>query len=136
LWRATAALAAVALAVLVFFAAPGSVTLMRYSPLRITETTSGWKTWAGPCLRRVDPMFRRGQLAFCARVDGRVIGSHTSGTTGETHLLVLGAFHATLVELQRGTAVPSWGSRIIAVGPLSQGDGGLRELQAVWLHVG
>jgi hypothetical protein len=60
-----------------------------------------------------------------------VIGSVTKDD-GETHLLVAGGFHLTLVELQRGTRTPSWGSAIVAIGPLTTTDG-LRELHALRL---
>lgn len=133
-WRAAAVLAAVALAALILAAAPGSITLLRYPPGYTSSSTPGWQTWAGPCLRQVPRVLNRGQLAFCARLDGRVVGTHTDGSRKETHLLVLGGFHMTLLELPRGTThAPPWGSRVLAVGPLSRDIAGLREMQAVWV---
>jgi hypothetical protein len=63
-------------------------------------------------------------------VDGRVIGV-VRKSSGETHLLVTGGLHFSLVELKPGMPVPGWGSRIIAVGPMGSGEGGFRELKAL-----
>jgi hypothetical protein len=76
-------------------------------------------------------MLAKSRLAFCARADGRVIASFAADG-GETHLLVAGGLHLTLVELRPGMHAPRWGSRIVAVGPLGSSDG-LRELRAVSL---
>jgi len=51
---------------------------------------------------------------------------------GETHVLVAGGLHLTLVELRRGMRTPFWGSRIVAVGPVGRSNG-LRELHALTL---
>lgn len=139
-WWIAAALAATALGALMFVSAPGSIKIVaavpadaRFSSLHSSSAVpAGLPGWARPCLGQV-PDVRQPPTAFCARVDGRVIGSFTkSEPVGpETHLLVTGGFHVTLVELRPGTPVPSWGSHIVAVGPLAAEELGLRELKAV-----
>jgi hypothetical protein len=113
---------------MLLFAAPGSVRLIKYSPDASNLAGSTLPAWARPCLadEYSSPPPR---IGFCARADGRVVGFITKDG-GETHLLVTGGFHFTLVELKRGTHRPSWGSRIIAVGPMTTSDG-LRELKAI-----
>jgi hypothetical protein len=129
-WRVSAAICAAALAAILFFAAPGSVSLVRYGPEAGGPPASNLPAWSRACVvANRYPSMSETQLAFCARADGRVIG-FVNGDEGETHLLVTGAFHITLVELKLGTPKPSWGSRIVAVGPLTTSDG-LRELKAI-----
>ena len=48
------------------------------------------------------PSLSEPQIGFCARTEGRVVGFLTKDN-GETHLLVTGGFHLTLVELKPGT---------------------------------
>lgn len=131
LWRAAAALAGAALAATLFFEAPGSVKLVRYGPGSGGSPASALPGWTRPCLNDPSVDVEGPRLAFCARADGRVVGSITNAN-GETHLLLTGGFHLTLVQLRRGAHTPSWGSRIIAIGPLGRADG-LRELQAISL---
>lgn len=128
LWRVTAAISAAIFAVVLFFAAPGSVSVIKYAPNAGGAPASALPAWARPCLVNRYPSLSEPQLAFCARADGRVVG-FVSKDDGEAHLLVAGGFHLTLVELKPHTPRPSWGSRIVAVGPLSSTDG-LRELEA------
>ncbi len=130
-------MAATALGALLFVSAPGSMRIVRAVPTDVrfssaSAVPAGLPSWARPCVGQV-PDVRQPTIAFCARVDGRVIGSFTKSEPigPETHLLVTGGFHMTLVELRPGTPVPSWGSRIVAVGPLAAEELGLRELKAV-----
>jgi hypothetical protein len=130
LWRISVAMCAAALATILFFTAPGSVSLVKYGPEAGGPSASTLPAWSRPCVvANRYPSMSQPQLAFCARADGRVIG-FVGGDEGETHLLVTGGFHITLVELKLGTRKPPWGSRIVAVGPLTRSDG-LRELKAV-----
>lgn len=131
LWRVTAALAATALAAIFFFVAPGSVELVKYSPLAGGPAGFALPAWARPCLRNRYPSLALPQLAFCARADGRVVG-YVTKDDGETHLLVTGGLHVTLVEIPPGSHKPAWGSRVTAVGPLTSTDG-LREVQTIQL---
>jgi hypothetical protein len=81
-----------------------------------------------PCFG-FSPKLDHAELAFCARVDGRVVYSQLE--SGETHVLVIGDFHIVLVELPAGIRRPGWGLRIAAVGPLLRARNGQRELQAI-----
>jgi hypothetical protein len=121
----------VALLGLVVTAAPGSVRVLRQAPAS-SSAAARVPPWARPC---VDAPIVSLRQAFCARVDGRVVASHTK-SDGETHLLVIGGFHATLVEVERGTRLPSWGARIVAVGPMIGEGYGLREIRAISLAGG
>jgi hypothetical protein len=112
-------------------AAPWAVSVIKYAPTTGGPAASSLPSWAQPCLANRYPALTEPQIGFCARADGRVIGFVTKDS-GETHLLVTGGFHVTLVELKPGTHRPSWGSRIVAVGPLTTTDG-LREIQAIRL---
>lgn len=113
---------------LLFMAAPGSIQILGRAPAAHSPA------WAQPCLAQ-GPQFDAQQLAFCARVDGRVIATQ-SKRDGETHLLVLGGFHVTLVELPDRAHMPSWGSRVVAVGPMQAASHGLREVKAITLWGG
>lgn len=129
LWRITSGVAGAALAAIMFFAAPGSIELVRHAPGG--AGSSALPMWARPCLDDPYVSVEGPLLAFCARADGRVVGSVTK-SDGETHLVLTGGFHLTLVQLPPGIQRPSWGSRVVAVGPLGSTDG-LRELQAIRL---
>jgi hypothetical protein len=130
LWRTTAALAAVALCSLLFLAGPGSIQVIRPMP---SVAPARLPAWARPCVIDTGSLQGAVQLAYCARVQGRVIADMGRGGDGERHVLVTGAFHVTLVELHRGMRVPAWGSRITAVGPLQRASYGVRELIALAL---
>jgi hypothetical protein len=129
-WRVAAAIAAAVLAASLFATMPGSVTIVKYAPGQGGPAATHLPTWARLCLQVRYPSLEEHQLAFCARVDGRVIGSVTK-SSGETHLLVTGGLHFSLVELKPGMRAPGWGSRITAVGPMGSGEGGFRELKAL-----
>jgi hypothetical protein len=128
-WRVAAALVATALCAFLFVVGPGSVELVARASLSGVHGGQPAPRWTRPCFRQ-RPALRYPELAFCARVSGRILGSRT--LSGETHLFVSGGFHFTLVELPSGSRVPLWGSRITAVGPLVRGEWGLRELKAQW----
>jgi hypothetical protein len=126
-WRLSCAFAIVVLCGLLFLVGPGSIEIVARHPgsgARLGETAP---SWTRPCFRE-QPASHLPELAFCARVVGRVLDSQTMG--GEPHVLVSGAFHFTLVELRSGAPVPALGSRITAIGPLFRGEYGLRELKA------
>jgi hypothetical protein len=128
--RAAAVISVAALCGIVFMAGPGSVRLLVYPPgIRGTTVIPAW---ARPCGHEPTSP-RHGQIAFCARVDGRVIESAASSRTEETHLLVVGGFRVTLVQLPRGARPPGWGSRITAVGAMFTNGSGVREVQAAWV---
>jgi hypothetical protein len=116
-------------AAVIFFAAPGSVDLARYAGAAGAQGDSPLPGWARPCLDAPYVSVEGAELAVCARVDGRVTASIVKDD-GDTHVLVAGGFHLTLVQLPHGAHAPSWGSRIVAVGPLGSTDG-VRELQAI-----
>jgi hypothetical protein len=126
MWRLAAALTATALCGFLFLVVPGSVEVVARAPLAPVHAGQTTSSWTRPCYRK--QIFRYPEVAFCARVTGRVVGSRT--LSGETHVFVSGGFHLTLVELPSGSRVPPWGSRITAVGPLLRGEYGLRELKA------
>jgi hypothetical protein len=129
LWRVAAELAALVLAASIFAAAPGSVMVVQYAPVPGSPAAAAMPSWARPCLRSYPTRGER-ELGFCARVDGRVIAWATK-SDGETHLLVAGGLHLTLVELKPGMRKPAWGSRISAVGPLLPPTAGMREIRAL-----
>jgi hypothetical protein len=112
-------LAALVLCGLLLAAAQGSFTVAR----------SAGAAWTGPCIGRDGRQDRR-QLAFCARVEGRVVADSHGPSAGEVHVAVLGDFHLVLVKLPAGRRTPSWGSDIVAVGPLVRGRDGLLEVGA------
>src|SRR5947209_2939895 len=116
-WRVTAALAAVILCALIAVAGPGSIEILGSGHAGAVPAAEAGAPWARRCLGR-SPEPEHSQLAFCARVRGRVIYSDVASGSGETHLLVLGSFHLILVELPLGAHAPGLGSRITAVGPL------------------
>jgi hypothetical protein len=74
-----------------------------------------------------------GQLAFCARIAGRVLARFREVEAGArvVHLLVAGAFHLIVVELPKGASGPGLGSWITAVGPLVSARAALREIKAL-----
>jgi hypothetical protein len=125
LWRATAVLAALLLCTLVAVAAQGSITVLSARPV----SASPGPTWAGHCTGGEVRTNRR-RLAYCARVDGRVLASTHGPSAGEAHVAVISDFHLVQVLLPVGARTPSWGSEIVAVGPLLRARNGQREIQA------
>jgi hypothetical protein len=76
------------------------------------------------------PREDRVRLAFCARAEGRVIGSNHGPAAGEAHVAVLGGFHLVIVLLPEWARTPPLGSKVVAVGPLFRARDGQREIQA------
>src|SRR5437764_14897672 len=105
MWRLAAALTAAALCTFLFVVGPGSVELVTRAPASGFNDGQTAPNWSRPCFRE-KLAFRYAEVAFCARVSGRVLGSRT--VSGETHLFVSGGFHFTLVELPSGLRVPPW----------------------------
>ena len=89
--------------------------------------------WAGWCTKG-RPREDRKRLAYCARIEGRVIDSTHGPGPRETHVAVVGDFHIVLVRLPEGAPTPSWGAHIVAIGPLFRARDGQREVQAFWLE--
>ena len=121
------------LCALVALAGPGSIeTLQRASPDAASPSNPS-RHWAKPCFRNSLPT-EHPQLAFCARVSGRVVYSHVNSGSGEVHLLVLANFHMIIVELPAPARTPGWGAHITAVGPLLRARNGQREVKALWVR--
>lgn len=79
------------------------------------------------------PRQDRRRLAFCARVDGRVLAwTHGPGPE-ESHIAVLSDFHIVIVRMPDGAARPARGAHVVAIGPLFRARDGQREVQAFWL---
>jgi hypothetical protein len=138
LWRATAALSAVLLGALLLACAQGSLTVisrrpaLRDAPTRGAAAQQGaaaqpsWVSWCTSGEARED----RRRLAFCARVEGRVLAATHGPAPQEAHLAVLSDFHIVIVRLPEGVATPARGTRIVAIGPLFRARDGQREVQA------
>ncbi|MFL5862986.1 MAG: hypothetical protein ACJ780_19795 [Solirubrobacteraceae bacterium] len=126
LWQLTAALATLLLCGLLVGAAQGSIQVIAHRP---HVTSGGRDSWARWCLAR-HARADRTRLAFCARVNGRVVYSIRGPNPGEAHVAVVGGFHLTVVKLPRYAEVPSIGSRLVAIGPLLRARNGQREVQA------
>lgn len=131
LWRVTAALAALLLCGLVLASAQGSLTVLTQRPA--AGQPAALPAWAGWCTKGI-PREDRKRLAYCARIDGHVIDSTHGPGPRETHVAVVGGFHVVLVRLPEGAPTPSWGTHIVAIGPLFRARDGQREVQAFWLQ--
>jgi hypothetical protein len=133
LWRATAALAAVLLCGLLLASAQGSLTVLTHRPAAVGRGAAALPAWAGWCTTG-RPREDRKRLAYCARIEGRVIDSTHGPGPRETHVAVVGGFHIVLVRLPDGAPTPSWGTHMVAIGPLFRARDGQREVQAFWLE--
>ncbi len=133
-WRATAALAAMLLCGLLLASAQGSLTILTHRPPAarrgIAAAPPAWTHWCATGEARRD----RKRLAYCARIEGRVIDSTHGPGPHEVHVAVLGDFHIVLVRLPEGAPTPSWGAHVVAIGPLFRARDGQREVQAFWLE--
>jgi hypothetical protein len=89
-----------------------------------------WVYWCTKGRARHD----RQRLAFCARVEGRVIASTHGPGPKEAHLAVLSDFHLVIVRLPEGAPRPAFGAHLIAIGPLFRARDGQREIQAFWIN--
>jgi hypothetical protein len=130
LWRVTAALSALLLGGLVLVCAQGSLTIIADRPAagRQHAALPSWGRW---CTRGT-PRKERQRLAFCARVQGRVIASTHGPKPDEAHIAVISDFHIVLVRLPNWEATPERGADIVAIGPLFRARDGQREVQAFW----
>jgi hypothetical protein len=137
LWRASAALAALLLGALLLACAQGSLTIIARRPTTPGATAHGapvqqsWVRWCTSGEARED----RKRLAFCARIEGRVLSATHGPAPGEAHLAVLGDFHIVIVRLPEGVPTPARGTRILAIGPLLRARDGQREVQAFHFRV-
>jgi hypothetical protein len=128
LWRATAALSALLLSGLLLAASQGSIDVITKRSLRPGSSTSARPSWLRWCSDGVVRHDRR-RLAFCARVEGRVLASTHGPGVGEVHVAVLSDFHLFIFRLPDGSATPPIGARIVGVGPLVRARNGQREVQ-------
>jgi hypothetical protein len=129
LWRLTAVLAALLLGIVVLACAAGSLTVLARRPATDGRGAAAGPSWVRWCTQGM-PREDRVRLAFCARVEGRVIGSTHGPAAGEAHLAVLADFHLVIVRLPDWTGTPPWGSQVVAIGPLFRARDGQREIQA------
>lgn len=114
-------------------AAQGSVTVIKTAPSASRASAEpGWEHWCSTGHARTD----RQRLAWCARVQGRVVWTTRGPSPGELHLAVIGGFHLTIVRMPYRTHHPSVGSALTAVGPLVRARDGQREVQAFMVRAG
>ena len=128
LWRVTAALAAVLLAAIVFVCAQGSLAIIAVRPAASAQA-AGLPSWEPWCTRGI-PRKERVRLAFCARVEGRVLTSTHGPEADEAHVAVISDFHVVVIRLPAWEARPARGTNIVAIGPLFRARDGQREVQA------
>jgi hypothetical protein len=133
LWRVTAAAAALLLCGLLLASAQGSLTILTHRPPAVRRDAAALPAWVAWCTKG-DPREDRKRLAYCARIEGRVIDSTHGPGPLETHVAVVGDFHIVLVRLPEGAPTPSWGTHIVAIGPLFRARDGQREVQAFWME--
>jgi hypothetical protein len=129
LWRVTAALSALLLGALLLACAQGSLTIIARPPAANgtgAAAVPSWERWCTSGIPRED----RRRLAFCARVEGRVLAATHGPGPLEAHVAVLGDFHLVIVRLPDGAATPARGTRVVAIGPLFRARDGQREVQA------
>jgi len=129
LWRVTTVLAALLLGGLVFVCAQGSLTIIAHRPPTGGRDDAGLPSWEPWCTRGT-PRRERIRLAFCARVQGRVIDSTHGPNPDEAHIAVISDFQLVVVRLPNWEAVPARGTDIVAIGPLFRARDGQREVQA------
>jgi len=129
LWRVTAALAALLLCALVLVCAQGSLTIIAHRPATAKQGTTALPPWEPWCTRGI-PRKERKRLAFCARVEGRVLASTHGPQPDEAHVAVISNFQIVIVRLPNWEATPSRGAKIVAIGPLFRARDGQREVQA------
>lgn len=132
LWRVTAALAALLLCGLLLASGQGSLAILPHRPSAAAGRDAALPAWEDWCTKG-EPREDRKRLAYCARIEGRVIDSTHGPGPRETHVAVVGGFHVVLVRLPEGAPTPSWGTHIVAIGPLFRARDGQREVQAFWL---
>jgi hypothetical protein len=128
LWRVTALLAALLLGVLGFVCARGSLAVIATRPATPAQAAA-LPSWAPWCTRGV-PRKERLRLAFCARVEGRVLDSTHGPGPEEAHVAVISDFHIVVIRLPDWEATPSRGTNVVAIGPLFRARDGQQEVQA------
>jgi hypothetical protein len=133
LWRATAAVSGLLFVVVLVAVARGSVTVVSRAPAG--GQLRGLPAWENWCTRG-HPRTDRQRLAWCARVEGRVVWTTRGPSPGELHLAVIGGFHLTIVRMQYNVDHPGIGSSLTAVGPLVRARNGQREVQAFMVRPG
>jgi hypothetical protein len=128
LWRVTAVLSALLLGALVFICSRGSLAVIAVRPATTAQAAAlpAWEPW---CTRGV-PRKERLRLAFCARVEGRVLTSTHGPNPGEAHVAVISDFHVVVIRLHNWETTPKRGTNVIAIGPLFRARDGQREVQA------
>lgn len=131
LWRVTAALSALLLCGLVFVCAQGSLTIITRRPAAHGQGAAALPSWERWCTSGI-PRRERKRLAFCARVEGRVIASTHGPAPEEAHIALISDFHIVLVRLPNWETTPARGADIVAIGPLFRARDGQREVQAFW----
>ncbi len=104
LWRATAVLAALLLGGLLFVCAQGSLAVIAARPATPVQAAA-LPSWAPWCTRGV-PRKERLRLAFCARVEGRVLDATHGPNPDEAHVAVISDFHLILIRLPNWEATP------------------------------
>jgi hypothetical protein len=128
LWRVTAVLAALLLGGLLFVCAQGSLAVIAARPATTAQAAAlpSWEPW---CTRGV-PRKERLRLAFCGRVEGRVLSSTHGPQADEAHVAVISDFHIVVIRLPDWEATPKRGTNVVAIGPLFRARDGQREVQA------
>jgi hypothetical protein len=128
LWQTTAVLAALLLAALLFVCARGSLAVIAARPATPAQAAAlpSWEPW---CTRGV-PRKERLRLAFCGRVEGRVLSSTHGPQADEAHVAVISDFHIVVIRLPDWEATPKRGTNVVAIGPLFRARDGQREVQA------
>jgi hypothetical protein len=143
LWRVTAALAVLLLCALLLICSQGSLTIIAQKPAADDQGAAalptrgqgaaalpaGLPAWEPWCTRGT-PRKERVRLAFCARVEGRVLTSTHGPQPDEAHVAVISDFHIVLVRLPNWETTPKRGTKIVAIGPLFRARDGQREVQA------
>jgi hypothetical protein len=135
LWRVTAALAALLLCALLLICSQGSLTILAHKPAAdnqeatTTQDAAAAPSWEYWCTKGT-PRKERERLAFCARVEGRVLASTHGPNPDESHIAVISDFHLVIVRLPNWEATPNRGAKIVAIGPLFRARDGQREVQA------
>jgi hypothetical protein len=128
LWRVTAVLAALLLGGLTFACAQGSLAVIATRPATQAQAAA-LPSWAPWCTRGV-PRKERLRLAFCARVEGRVLESTHGPGPEEAHVAVISDFHIVVIRLPDWEPTPKRGTNVVAIGPLFRARDGQREVQA------
>jgi hypothetical protein len=129
LWHATALLSALLLCALLLVCSQGSLTIVAARPPRFGHTSATSNSWLRWCTRG-HPRDDRTRLAFCARVEGRVLASTRGPEPGEAHIAVISDFHLVIVRLPDYAPRPARGTQIVAIGPFFRARNGQREVQA------